>query len=120
MALFRRADEIVVGDPHPLPQGAEFARDFVCVLLWGFSSSFRRTLNLLSVLVGARQEKSVIAQQSMTACNRVAGDGRVRVADVRPRIDIVNRGRDVKLPGHNVVVEFKGSTYPVNPGAFCS
>src|SRR5579862_6492544 len=61
VALLRRADEIVVRDSHPLPQCAKLARDFVGILLRRFPSRLRRTLNLLSVFVGASQEECVIA-----------------------------------------------------------
>src|ERR1022692_2048131 len=70
------------------------------VLLRRFASSLRRTLNLLTMLVGAGEEERVGAQQALPPRNGVAGDRGVGMADVRPRVHIVNRGRDVELSGH--------------------
>ena len=100
MALFGGADEVVVRDSHPLPELAEFRRNLIGVLLRRFAGGLRRALDLLTVLVGAGQEERVSAQQSLAPRNRVAGDRGVSVANVRPRVDVVNRGRDVELSRH--------------------
>src|SRR3954470_1137275 len=104
MTLFRGADEVVIGDTHPLPQVTEFGRDFVGVLLRSFSRGLGRALYLLPVLISAGQKESVGAQKPLPARHRVAGDRRVSVPDMRPRIDVINRGRDVKLSAHEVFV----------------
>src|SRR5581483_2471960 len=36
----------------------------------------------------------------MAARNRVAGNGRIGVADMRPRVHVINRSGDVELLGH--------------------
>ena len=47
------ADVVVIGDAHPIPQRAEFGRDFVSKFLRSLPRSFSGSLNFLSVLVGA-------------------------------------------------------------------
>src|SRR6266498_2000289 len=97
MAVGGGADVVVVGDAHPVPQAAEFCGNFVGELLRGFTRGFGGALDLLSVLVGAGEEPSVKSHGALATCNRVARDSRVRVPDVRTGVDVVNRGRDVKL-----------------------
>jgi hypothetical protein len=41
----------------------------------------------------------------MAAGDGVAGDGGVSVSNVRMRVDVVDRGRDVKLFGHSCALE---------------
>ena len=96
----RGANEVVVGQAHPVPESAEFGGDFVGELLRSFSRSLRRALDLLSVFVGAGEEVSVKAHQALAPCNGVAGNRGVGVPDVRTRIHVINRGRDVKLFAH--------------------
>jgi hypothetical protein len=48
------------------------------------------------VLVGARQEEGLLAALAAVAGEDVRGDRRVRVPDVRRRIDVINRCGDVK------------------------
>src|ERR1700688_1517683 len=56
------------------------------------------------MLVGAGQEIGLGPQQSLATRNRVAGYCRVRVTDMRPRINVINRGRDVEFFCHEIVV----------------
>src|SRR5258707_15897983 len=62
VARFRSANEIVVRNPHPLPERTEFRRDLVGILLRRLARSFRRTLNLLPMLIGAGQKKRISTQ----------------------------------------------------------
>ena len=57
------------------------------------------------MLVGAGQEISLRPQQALATRNGVADDGRIRVPDVRPRIHVINRCRDVELLCHEIVVD---------------
>src|ERR1700686_2768613 len=100
VALFRGANEVVVRDAHPLPELAKFRGNFIRVLLRRFAGSLRRAFNLLAVLVRAGEKKSIGAQQSLPPRNRVAGDGGIGVANVWPRVHVVNRCRDVELSAH--------------------
>ena len=98
--IFGSADEVIVRNPHPLPQVPELGGDFIRVLLRSLAGSLRCALDFLTVLVGAGEEESFRAQHALPTSDRVAGDCCVGVADVRPRVDVVNRGRDVKLIRH--------------------
>ena len=91
------ADEFVVGNPKPVPQGAELARNFVGELLRRLAGGGGRALDLLAVLVGAGEEERVATQRPLTARNGVADHGRVGVPDVRASIHVVDRSRDVEL-----------------------
>ena len=89
-----RADEAVEADVVPPPQRAELGRDAVAVLLLGDPLLARDPLDVLPVLVGPRQEEHVAAGEALGPRERVGGDRRVRVADVRNVVDVVDRGRD--------------------------
>ena len=52
----------------------------------------------LAVLIGARQEEHVLAALAVMACDRVDGDRRIRVPQVRRRVDVVDRGSHIE--GH--------------------
>ena len=54
----------------------------------------------LAVLVGAGEEEHVLAALAHVAREHVGGDRRVRVAEVRLRVDVVDRRGDVE--GHAV------------------
>ena len=91
------ADELVVGDAEAIPEGAEFAADFVGELLRRFAGGGGGALDLLAMLVGSGEEERVMSQHALAAGYGVTDNGCVGVADVRPRIDIVDRSGDVKL-----------------------
>ncbi len=55
------------------------------------SGSFRSALDLLAVFVGAGGEIRFEPLHALDALDRVGSDRRVRVADVRRRIDVVDR-----------------------------
>ena len=102
MPSLRRADKIVVLDSQFVPQRPIFPGDPIHKFLGSDARCLRRALNLLPVLIGAGQEESVGAQKPLPARNRVAGNRRIRVPDVRARIHVVNRGRNVELSFHDV------------------
>ncbi len=95
------ADEIVVLQAHAIPEGAELGGDFVGELLRRFVRGLGCALDLLSVLVGTGQEPGVVSEHAVAAGDGVAGDGGVGVSDVGMRVDVVDRGRDVELLGHD-------------------
>ena len=94
------ADEVVVGQAHPVPERAELGGDFIGELLRSLSRGLRGALDLLSVLVGAGEKVSVEAHHALAPGNGVAGNGGVGVPDVRARVHVVDRRRDVKLFAH--------------------
>ena len=94
-----RADEAVVGDVHQLPQVKDAllaGDDPVDEFLGRDARSLGLGLDLLAVLVGARQEHDVIAAQALVAGDRVGRHGAVGVADVQLVRGVVDRGRDIK------------------------
>ena len=103
------ADEVVVGDLHAVPQTAELARDLVDKLLRRAAGGGGRALDLLPVLVGAGEEPGVHAHHALAPGDGIAHHGGVRVPDVRPRIDVINRSGDVELFG-------LGFIHSVGPG----
>ena len=52
----------------------------------------------LAVLVGARQKEHLLAALAVVARHHVGGDRRVRVPEMRRRVDVVDRGGHVE--GH--------------------
>ncbi len=101
VALGRCANEIVVGEAEALPACTESFGDLIGKLLRSFAGCLRRSLDLLSVLIGACQEPGVVAQHAMPASDRIAGNRRVGVSNVRTRIHVVDWGRDVELLAHS-------------------
>src|SRR5208283_5127674 len=55
--VFRGADEVVVRNPHPVPEFSELGRNFIRILLRSFACGLRGALDLLTMLVGAGQKK---------------------------------------------------------------
>ena len=102
MALLGGADVVVVRAVEPLDHGLE-ARD-VAVDELARREPFpgRGLQHLDAVLVGAGQEKHVVAVEPHEARDRVGRDRLVGVADMRRAVRVGDRGRDVVagLVGH--------------------
>ena len=98
VALFGGADEVVVGEPELVPQAAELAGDGGGELRRRAAGLLGGALDLLAVLVGAGEEPGVDAQRPFAPRDGVADDGRVGVAQVRPRIHVVD-GRGQVIAG---------------------
>ena len=96
MALLRRADEIIVADVEAFPEILEARNDLVDVFDWRHAGFFCLLLNLLAVLIRARQKKDIIADQAVKAGNGVRDGRAVRMADVELGARIINRRRDIK------------------------
>ena len=101
MAVFRSANKVIVRDSHPFPQATKLCGYFIGILLRRFSGGLRGAFNLLPVLIGASQKKRLVAQKAVPPRDGIAGDGRVGVPDVRPRVHVINRRRDVELLAHS-------------------
>ena len=56
-----------------------------------------RPLNLLPVLIRPGQEESVIPQQPVTPRDHVRRNRRIGMTDVRARVDVIDRGSEIKL-----------------------
>ena len=93
------ADEPVVADVHQLPQIQHAPlplHDAVHILLGGNAGLLGLVLDLLAVLVGARQEHDLTAGETLIPGHSVGGHGAVGVADVQLVAGIVDRGGDIK------------------------
>ncbi len=97
VTLLRRPDKIVVRDLQLLPQLLEADDRAVRLLLRGDARGVGGLLHLLAVLVRAGQEIRRHIQQPVVARQHISDDCRVRVADVRLVVHVVNRGRNVKF-----------------------
>jgi len=54
----------------------------------------------------------------VTPRNHIRGDGRIGMPDVRTRVDVIDRGGEVKLwCGHVPAVSLAGGTHPNRPPA---
>ncbi len=90
-----RPDEEVVGDVETGRQGAPCLGDAVDVVLGGEALFRGDAGDLRRVLVDAGEEKGVAPALPLMAREDVRGDGRVRVPDVRGRVHVVDRRRQV-------------------------
>ena len=90
------ADEAVVADVQQLPQILDSGYDLVHILLGGHTGIGSLVLNFLAVLVGAGQEHDVIALHPLEACQCVAGDSGIAVADVQLVAGVVDGSGDVE------------------------
>jgi len=90
------ADEAVVADVQQLPQILDGGYDLVHILLGGHTGVGGLVLDLLAVLVGAGQEHDVIALHPLEACQCVAGDGGIAVADVQLVAGVVDGSGNVE------------------------
>src|SRR5258708_10211665 len=99
--LFRGADEIVVRNSHPLPQFAKLRGNLICILLRGLASGLRRPLDLLPMLVRARQKERLPAQHSLPPRNGVARNRRIGIPNISARVNVVKRTFAAKVPAHS-------------------
>ncbi len=91
-----RADEEVDLGVEPLWELTPRHGDPVGVLLRGEPLLLRDAPDLRRVLVYAREEERVRAALTVEADENVANRGRVRMPDVRRRVDVVDRRREVE------------------------
>ena len=96
VARLGRADEVVVGDAEALPGLSERQGVGVGVRLGRHAGRGGRLGHLVAVLVGAGQEIDAVTAQATVAAHGVGHDGRTRVPQMRPRVDIVDRRRQVE------------------------
>jgi hypothetical protein len=94
-----RADEAVVGEVRLLPRAAEDPADLVGVRLRTFARGGRGLGDLVAVLVSPGQEVRVVPALAPEARERVADQHRVRGAEVRLGVHVVEGRRDVDSSG---------------------
>ncbi len=94
--LIGGADEEVVGDAELGHQRLETLGVAVGELLRLEPLGMGGVGDRFAVLVGAGQEEDVLPTLAHVPGEHVGGDRRVRVAEVRLRIDVVDGGRDVE------------------------
>ena len=90
------ADEAVVADVQQLPQILDSGYDLVHILLGGHTGIGSLVLNFLAVLISAGQEHDVITLHPLEACQCVAGDSGIAVADVQLVAGVVDGSGNVE------------------------
>ena len=103
MPCLGRPDEIVVGDVQHRQNVAELLCRPIGEHRRRQTSLLRRSLDLLAVLIRAGQEEDVVTHQAMRACDRIGHHRRIRVAEMRFRVDVIDRRADVEAI-HDCVV----------------
>ena len=86
----------VVADVQQLPQILDGGYDLVHILLGGHTGVGGLVLDLLAVLIGTGQEHDVIALHPLEACQCVAGDSGIAVADVQFVAGVVDGSGNVE------------------------
>jgi len=100
MPRLGRADEVVVRDVQTTKKILVLRGDAVGEYMRREPGLLGSALHLLAVLVGSGQEEHIVTRKPARAGDRVGDHRRVRVAQVRFRVDVVDRGRDVKTRHH--------------------
>ena len=93
--LVTRPDEEVVRRVETAGKLAPDDRDLVCVLLRRQALLGGDPRHFRGVLVDPGEEERLVASLAAVACQDVRRDRRVRMPDVRGRVDVVDRSRDV-------------------------
>ena len=97
VAMLRGADEIIVGDPEPLPERVVALDHLIGQSDGGHPPPGRGALDLLPVLIGSGEKVNVVPKHPVEARQNVGHHGRVGVADVGNVVDVVDGSRDVEL-----------------------
>jgi hypothetical protein len=101
VALFRRADEIIIRRIERLCHAPKLGSVAISQLAWGDSFLLGRLQHLDAVLVRAGQEEHVLAVEALEAGKRIRCEQFVGMADMRLAVRIGNRSGDVEfLTGH--------------------
>ena len=93
--LVRRADELVVGRVHKVPDALHLAGGRVDILLRRPAGRSGAVLDLLAVFVGSGLEEDVIALLALPARDRVGQDDLVGISDVRLARCVGDRRRNI-------------------------
>jgi hypothetical protein len=100
VAVFRGADEVIVGDLQPLPERLEWHAELVHVLLRTHSPLGGSIVHLLAVLIGTGQEICIPTILPVPAGDHIGRERRVGMADMRHIVHIVDRRGDIEGRGH--------------------
>ena len=90
------ADEVVVGEAEASHSARNSPAMAVAKLLRRAAGQLGGALDLLPVFVGAGEEPGIDAERPLAPRDGVAHDGRVGVAQVRPRIHVVDGRGEVE------------------------
>ena len=88
----RGADEPVVTDLPALPELAVLGADGIAVGLGAQTGGLSGALNLLTMLITARDEQHLLAPQPLKPGQGIAGERRIGAAQMRPVVDVIERG----------------------------
>ena len=102
VARLGRADEVVERDVELLPDVAELLLHAVAVRQRILALLPRLAKDVLRVLVVAHHETDVEPGQPLVARDDVGGNLLVRRPEVRPAVDVVDRGRQIEAASHRV------------------
>ena len=97
MIVIGGTDKAVIADVHGLPQVLDGSNNGIHVFLRRYTLGGGLILDLLAVLVGARQEHDVIALHPLVACQCITGHGGIAVANVQLIAGVIDGCCDVKL-----------------------
>jgi hypothetical protein len=90
------ADEVVVGDIEPLPEGLEPFDHFIAVGLRIDSPFLCGLLHFLTMFIRAGEKEGLITFESLKAGEDVGRNGRIGMADMGNIVDIVDGSGDVE------------------------
>jgi hypothetical protein len=97
MVCVSRADKVIVGRVHQIPDALYLACYVVYILFWRNACFFCLLLDLLAMLVCSGLEINVVALQSLITRDRISEHDLIRISDMRLAGCVSNRGRHVKF-----------------------
>ena len=95
-----RLRPLVVFHVEFFPKIDKFLRGFFDEFGWRHTGFRGRLLNFLTVLIDSGQEKNFLALQPMITRDHIGQDFFVSVTDVRRRVGVIDRRRDVESLCH--------------------
>ena len=97
MVCIGRADKVIVGRVHQIPDALYLTCHVIYILFWRNACFFCLLLNLLAMLICSGLEINVVALQSLITRDRICEHDLIRISDMRLAGCVGNRGRHVKF-----------------------
>ena len=95
MVCVSRADKVIVGRVHQIPDALYLACYVVYILFWRNACFFCLLLDLLAMLVCSGLEINVVALQSLITRDRISEHDLIRISDMRLAGCVGNRRGDI-------------------------